>query len=84
MALVAGMGFAMSSTAIVLPLLAERDLLTSRAGRDGFAVLLFQDLAFIPIVAIVPLLADASAYEVVTFQDESAAPAGFAELAPAW
>jgi monovalent cation:proton antiporter-2 (CPA2) family protein len=55
-AAVLGAGLAMSSTAIVLPMLAERDLLTSRAGRDGFAVLLFQDLAFIPLVAVVPLL----------------------------
>ena len=39
-------------------MLAERDLLKGGAGRDAFAVLLFQDLAFIPIVAIVPLLAD--------------------------
>ena len=56
-AIVLGAGLAMSSTAIVLPMLAERELLTTRAGRDGFAVLLFQDLAFIPIVALVPLLA---------------------------
>ena len=53
---VLGAGLAMSSTAIVLPLLAERGLLATRAGRDGFAVLLFQDLAFIPLVAIAPLL----------------------------
>lgn len=58
-ATVIGAGMAMSSTAIVLPMLAERDLLTSRAGRDGFAVLLFQDLAFIPLVALVPLLSAA-------------------------
>jgi CPA2 family monovalent cation:H+ antiporter-2/glutathione-regulated potassium-efflux system protein KefB len=56
-AVVLGTGLAMSSTAIVLPLLAERELLQGRAGRDGFAVLLFQDLAFIPLVALVPLLA---------------------------
>jgi len=55
-AAVLGVGFALSSTAIVLPMLAERDLLTTPAGRDGFAVLLFQDLAFIPLVALVPLL----------------------------
>jgi monovalent cation:proton antiporter-2 (CPA2) family protein len=55
-AAVIGLGLALSSTAIVLPLLAERGLLDSRAGRDGFAVLLFQDLAFIPLVALVPLL----------------------------
>jgi monovalent cation:proton antiporter-2 (CPA2) family protein len=53
---VLGVGLAMSSTAIVLPLLGERDLLTTPAGRDAFAVLLFQDLAFIPLVALVPLL----------------------------
>jgi Kef-type K+ transport system membrane component KefB len=47
---VLGAGLTMSSTAIVLPMLAEADLLQSRAGRDGFAVLLFQDLAFIPLV----------------------------------
>jgi monovalent cation:proton antiporter-2 (CPA2) family protein len=57
-ATVLGAGLALSSTAIVLPMLAEADLLQARAGRDGFAVLLFQDVAFIPIVAIVPLLAE--------------------------
>ncbi|HTW70971.1 MAG TPA: monovalent cation:proton antiporter-2 (CPA2) family protein [Acetobacteraceae bacterium] len=56
-AVILGAGLAMSSTAIALPLLAERALLQTRAGRDGFAVLLFQDLAFIPLVALVPLLA---------------------------
>jgi monovalent cation:proton antiporter-2 (CPA2) family protein len=60
-AAVLGAGLAMSSTAIVLPMLAERDLLKGRAGRDAFAVLLFQDLAFIPLVAMVPLLADGAA-----------------------
>ena len=56
-AAVLGAGLAMSSTAIVLPMLAERELMQSPAGRDSFAVLLFQDLAFIPLVALVPLLA---------------------------
>ncbi len=51
-----GLGLALSSTAIVLPMLAERDLLGSGSGRDTFSVLLFQDLAFIPLVAMVPLL----------------------------
>jgi monovalent cation:proton antiporter-2 (CPA2) family protein len=55
-AIVLGAGLAMSSTAIVLPMLAERDLLGSASGRDAFAVLLFQDLAFVPLVALVPLL----------------------------
>ncbi|WP_419728447.1 cation:proton antiporter [Lichenicola sp.] len=52
-----GAGLALSSTAIVLPMLGERQLLEGRAGRDSFAVLLFQDLSFIPLVALVPLLA---------------------------
>ncbi|MEO6340382.1 MAG: monovalent cation:proton antiporter-2 (CPA2) family protein [Caulobacteraceae bacterium] len=55
--LVVGAGLALSSTAIVLPMLGERDLLSSGAGRDAFAVLLFQDLASIPLIAIVPMLA---------------------------
>jgi monovalent cation:proton antiporter-2 (CPA2) family protein len=55
-AIVLGWGLALSSTAIVLPLLAERDLLGTGAGRDTFAVLLFQDVAFVPLVALVPLL----------------------------
>ena len=45
----------------MLPLLGERELLTTPAGRDAFAVLLFQDLAFIPLVALVPLLASGHA-----------------------
>ena len=60
-AVVVGAGLALSSTAIVLPLLAERDLLGTASGRDIFAVLLFQDLAFIPLVAAVPLFADGAA-----------------------
>jgi len=68
-AVVVGAGLAMSSTAIVLPMLAERDLLTTPAGRDTFAVLLFQDLAFIPLVAVVPLLASNSVPETVPWHD---------------
>lgn len=55
-ALVLGFSLALSSTAIVLPMLAERELLTTQAGRDSFAVLLFQDIAVIPVVALLPLL----------------------------
>jgi glutathione-regulated potassium-efflux system ancillary protein KefC len=55
-ATVAGLGFAMSSTAIVLQILAERGLTQTSLGKDSFAVLLFQDLAVIPILAILPLL----------------------------
>jgi CPA2 family monovalent cation:H+ antiporter-2/glutathione-regulated potassium-efflux system protein KefB len=55
-AVVLGVGLAFSSTAIVLPMLTERGLLSATSGRDTFAVLLFQDMAFIPVVAAVPLL----------------------------
>lgn len=56
-AVVIGLGLALSSTAFGLQLLAERKELTSPHGRQGFAILLFQDLAAIPILAIVPVLA---------------------------
>ena len=56
-ALVAGMGLAMSSTAFVLQTLAEKKQLTARHGRESFAILLFQDLAVIPLLAALPFLA---------------------------
>jgi glutathione-regulated potassium-efflux system ancillary protein KefC len=55
-ATVAGVGFAMSSTAIVLQILAERGVSGTPAGKDAFSVLLFQDLAVIPLLALLPLL----------------------------
>jgi monovalent cation:proton antiporter-2 (CPA2) family protein len=79
-AAVLGAGLAMSSTAIVLPLLAERDLLTSRAGRDGFAVLLFQDLAFIPLVAMVPLLGSDHLPDHVPWHDVARAAGAIAVI----
>jgi len=48
---------AMSSTAIVSKLLAERGELDSPHGREVIAVLLFQDLAFVPLVVLIPVLA---------------------------
>ena len=56
-ALVCGMGFAMSSTAIGLATLQEKNLLGTPGGRASFAVLLFQDLAVIPLLLVVGLLA---------------------------
>ncbi len=53
---VLGVGLALSSTAIVLPMLGERDLLGGGSGRDAFAVLLFQDIASVPLVALLPML----------------------------
>ncbi|MSP48978.1 MAG: glutathione-regulated potassium-efflux system protein KefB [Alphaproteobacteria bacterium] len=68
-AVVIGAGLALSSTAIVLPMLAEHDLLGSVAGRDSFSVLLFQDLAFIPLVAAAPLLAAGTMPNMVPWQE---------------
>lgn len=55
-AMVAGMGVAMSSTAIAAQTLKERGLMEQPAGRAGFAVLLFQDLAVIPLMLMLALL----------------------------
>ncbi len=55
-AIVAGISLAFSSTAFVLQTLAERGELKDRHGRAAFAILLFQDLAAIPMLAAVPLL----------------------------
>jgi monovalent cation:proton antiporter-2 (CPA2) family protein len=55
-AIVAGMGFAMSSTAIGLQTLSEKNLLPTPGGQASFAVLLFQDLAVIPLVLVLGLL----------------------------
>src|SRR6266511_800146 len=51
-AAVAGLGLAMSSTALVLAWLGEHDELGTPHGRDAFAILLFQDLAVIPLLAL--------------------------------
>lgn len=48
----------LSSTAIVMQTLSEKGLTKTSMGRSSFAVLLFQDLAVIPILALLPLLAD--------------------------
>jgi glutathione-regulated potassium-efflux system protein KefB len=58
-ALVVGFGLAFSSTAVGLQLLAERKALASEHGRLAFAILLFQDLAAIPLLALIPLLGHA-------------------------
>jgi glutathione-regulated potassium-efflux system protein KefB len=56
-AAVVGLALAMSSTAFVLQVLEERKELTQRHGRLAFSILLFQDLAAIPLIALVPLMA---------------------------
>ncbi|WP_374669830.1 glutathione-regulated potassium-efflux system protein KefC [Ramlibacter sp.] len=55
-AVVAALGLALSSTAIALQVMAERNLLPTPSGQAGFSILLFQDVAAIPILALLPLL----------------------------
>lgn len=59
--LVVSLGLALSSTAVGLQLLSERKQITAAHGRQGFAILLFQDLIAIPLLAVIPLLASGAA-----------------------
>lgn len=78
-ALAIGMILSMSSTAIVLQMLEEQGLRRGPAGRAAFGVLLFQDLAVIPLLAFLPLLAVAAPGAV-----EAAHGAGALDGQPAW
>jgi monovalent cation:proton antiporter-2 (CPA2) family protein len=60
-AVVIGFGLSMSSTALVLQLLAERGQLNSQYGRSAFSILLFQDISVLPALALLPLLGVAAA-----------------------
>jgi glutathione-regulated potassium-efflux system ancillary protein KefC/glutathione-regulated potassium-efflux system protein KefB len=59
-AFIVGFGLSLSSTPLVLQLLAERGQLKAQHGRAAFGILLFQDLAVLPVLAIVPLLSGTS------------------------
>jgi len=56
-ALATGLILALSSTAMVLQTLSEKSWMGTAAGRAGFSVLLFQDIAVIPVLALLPFLA---------------------------
>jgi glutathione-regulated potassium-efflux system ancillary protein KefC len=60
-ALIASLGLSLSSTAIALATLEERNLLSTPAGSAAFSILLFQDIAAIPMIAVVPILGVAEA-----------------------
>lgn len=55
--LAVGMALSLSSTALVLQMLQEKGLMQTYAGESAFSVLLFQDIAVIPILIVMPLLA---------------------------
>lgn len=74
-ALAAGMILALSSTAIVLQTLQEKGLMSTDGGNDSFSVLLFQDMAVIPMLAVFPLLAPSGA---------EAAHHGWLQHLPSW
>lgn len=74
-----GMSFAMSSTAIVLQSLKEKNLMGSASGQNSFSILLFQDIAVIPILALLPLLAFA-----VPETSEGAHSASLFDWMPGW
>ena len=59
-AITIGMAFALSSTAIVLQTLKEKGLMNTTYGQGSFSVLLFQDIAVIPMLALLPLLSTAT------------------------
>lgn len=56
-ALVAALCFALSSTAIVLQTLKEKNIFRTEAGETSFSILLFQDISVIPILALLPIIA---------------------------
>ena len=56
-AVIGGIGLAMSSTAMALQLMMDKGMNRSESGQLGFSVLLFQDIAVIPALALIPLLA---------------------------
>jgi len=66
--LIVGVVLALSSTAIGLQMLAEKKQLSAPYGRSAFGILLLQDIAVIPLLALIPLLG--------VGQDPAAAPAG--------
>src|SRR5262249_47157430 len=56
-AVIAGLALALSSTAIALQILEERGHLQQTYGQRAFAILLFQDITIVPLIALIPLLA---------------------------
>jgi glutathione-regulated potassium-efflux system ancillary protein KefC len=54
--LIAGFALALSSTAIAVAMMTERNLMPTKAGQSAFGISLFQDIAAIPILAVIPLL----------------------------
>src|SRR5437763_8679571 len=67
-AVVAGMALSLSSTALALQPLTERGALGTQGGQATFAILLFQDLAVIPMLAVLPLLGTSGGWSGFSWQ----------------
>lgn len=80
LAIAIGLVFSLSSTAIVLQTLNEKGLMKSDGGQASFSVLLFQDIAVIPMLAFVPLLALPELQELAASAAHGAADDGHASL----
>jgi len=74
-AVVGGLALAMSATAIALQILDERGHLQLPYGQRAFAILLFQDMAVVPILALLPLLAPGGGSKTATLPEALAAVA---------
>jgi len=86
-ALAIGLIFSLSSTAIVLQTFNEKGLTNTAGGRNAFSVLLFQDIAVIPILSLLPLLAVADLPAATSAVDAAAEHSGDLSLVaglPAW
>ncbi len=68
-AIIAGLALALSSTAIALQILNERGQLQQVYGQRAFAILLFQDMAVVPLLALIPLLAPGGAQHAGNLTD---------------
>lgn len=85
--LAVGLVLALSSTAIVLQTLGEKGLMRSDGGQSSFSVLLFQDIAVIPMLALIPLLATPELVEAVSHGSEGGDHGGGMSLVeglPGW
>ncbi|MFP3978935.1 monovalent cation:proton antiporter-2 (CPA2) family protein [Marinobacter sp. KMM 10035] len=83
-ALTIGLIFALSSTAIVLQTLDEKGLSKTEGGRNTFSVLLFQDIAVIPMLALIPLLALPSLRESASSASHSESGLSLVAHLPGW
>jgi CPA2 family monovalent cation:H+ antiporter-2 len=83
-ALTVGLIMSLSSTAIVLQTLSEKRLMQTAGGRSAFSVLLMQDIAVIPMIALLPLLALPGARELSQADHSDHAVATFLDGLPGW